>query len=303
MSTAMQQSSTLDPIPREHLASITIDDAKRLARCRFFTFDTSAHIDVRISGNAPSPIIAILQSLIDQCRSFERLFSRTLPHSDVSRINQAHGEWTGIDAQTAELIETAMHYCAESEGLFDIDIGPLVQLWDWRNQMVPSREAVANALSHVDFRTIEIEHDPVTGEYRCRLSDPQATIDLDGIAKGWIANRLAAILLKAGFSNFLIDLGGNTIMHGTPSPHHGWRTATLDPQSPAAATMTLEYQPASATDSGPATESFASSRIDEPRANLQTNCMPKSFVCSRGTREDANIQSVPASLVVPSATL
>ncbi|KFI92323.1 ApbE family protein [Bifidobacterium saguini DSM 23967] len=297
MLSSANQSSIMDPIPREHLASITIDDASGLARCRFFAFDTSVHIDVRIDDDDLPRVTTLLQSLIEHCRTFERLFSRTLPHSDVSAINNAHGEWIRIDSQTARLIEAAKHYCEESEGLFDITIGPLVRLWNWRNQTVPSQAAVATALPHVDFRTIELEQDIAAGEYRCRLSDPQSIIDLGGIAKGWIADQLAAILLEAGCTNFLIDLGGNTVMHGIPSPHHGWTVSIPCPTAPAEPIIMLKYQPTASSGPVESTASFASSvcsRIDEPRANLQTNCSPKSFVCSRGTCEGANLQTISA---------
>lgn len=63
----------------------------------------------------------------------------------------------------------------------------------------------------------------------CRLYDPQAKLDLGGIAKGWIADRLAGSLQAAGFENFLIDLGGNTLMHGRRSSHHGWPVAIPNP--------------------------------------------------------------------------
>lgn len=78
-----------------------------------------------------------------------------------------------------------------------------------------------------------------TGKAWCRLRDPQATIDLGGLAKGWIADRLAEELKSAGYADFLIDLGGNVVMHGNPSPSRDWIIAISNPSDLATAAVTL----------------------------------------------------------------
>ena len=68
---------------------------------------------------------------------------------------------------------------------------------------------MANACTHVNYQNIQIEGNTVT------LTDPQTQIDLGGIAKGYIADRLKEYLLSEGVEHALINLGGNTLAVGT----------------------------------------------------------------------------------------
>ena len=77
-SDAKTAARVLDPIPREQLASITIDDATQHIHCRFFAFDTSVVIELGPHPHLDTGI-ALAGQLIAMCREYERLFSRTPP--------------------------------------------------------------------------------------------------------------------------------------------------------------------------------------------------------------------------------
>ena len=64
------------------------------------------------------------------------------------------------------------------------------------------------AVSHIDYRYVKIDGNTVT------LTDPEAKIDLGGIAKGYIADRLKDYLAGAGVRHALINLGGNVLTLG-----------------------------------------------------------------------------------------
>ena len=123
------------------------------------------------------------------CREYERLFSLTLFHSDISRINRTHGEWVCIDPHTADLLGEAAHYCTQSEGMFDITVGALYRLWNWRARQVPNSTTIVQALRHVNYRTIEVSYTDSAGrtgngnsnETWYRLRDPQTAIDLGAL--------------------------------------------------------------------------------------------------------------------------
>lgn len=262
-SDAKTAARVLDPIPREQLASITIDDATQHIHCRFFAFDTSVVIELGPHPHLDTGI-ALAGQLIAMCREYERLFSRTLPHSDVSRINRAHGEWVRIDPRTADLIGEAVHYCTQSEGTFDITIGTLCRLWNWKAQQVPHSTEIAQALRHVNYRAIEMSYGYSAGqtggdnsngssnddEAWCRLRDPQAAIDLGGIAKGWIADRLCETIQFAGYEHFLIDLGGNTVLHGRPADQQPWNIGIPNPLDTGRSIATLQLTDVSIVTSG-----------------------------------------------------
>ena len=168
-------------------------------------FDTI--ISIKIWGGSQD----ILDHCREMCSDYEQLFSRTIDTSDISRINAAHGQPVEVDDETIELIEKGLYYSQLSGGRFDITIAPLSELWDIKNNpgSIPDEAAIEEAVSHIDYRNVLVEGNTVT------LKDPKAAIDLGGIAKGFIADKLKAWLKSEGIENGQIDLGGNLLTIGS----------------------------------------------------------------------------------------
>lgn len=158
---------------------------------------------------------------LDECfqlaEQYENYFSNTLPDSDVSKINDAAGTPVTVHDETIELLETCISYGKLSNGRFDITIGKLSDLWDISTKalfeetdasMIPSDTDIAAALATVDYHNIRIDGNEVT------LLDANARIDLGGIAKGYIADRMKDLLNERGITNGFINLGGNVLALG-----------------------------------------------------------------------------------------
>lgn len=181
-----------------------------------FNFDTVCAIAGVMSQE-------VLDESVALCDKFEQLLSRTIATSDVGRINAAGGEPVEVDAITADVIERALGYCEESDGLFDITIGAVSELWDFAAGVVPSEQAVAEALPHVGWRGVQVEGRTV------RLLDPRARIDLGGIAKGYIADALIDLLVERGVSSASVNLGGNVAVLGAKPNGQPWMVGVRDP--------------------------------------------------------------------------
>ena len=177
----------------------------------------------------------------DECRRFERLFSRTLEGSDVSRINAAGGREVRIAEDTYELLSASLVYCERSMGLFDITVGSVTRLWDFQAARVPSRSAIEEALSHVDWRLVKLGGS-AGGRTAC-LEDPHAAIDLGGTAKGYIADRLTELLEQSGLNSFIINLGGNVVVRGSKPNGRSFRIGIRDPRDGSKAIASIEVIP------------------------------------------------------------
>ncbi len=172
------------------------------------------------------------QSALADCRTFERLFSRTLSHSDISRLNAAQGAWTPIADATFDLLGESIRYCRESHGTFDITIGAATRLWDFHRSVIPDPAELAEALHHVDFRMIELTGE--AGLRMARLADPAGAVDVGGTAKGFIADALRERLFACGLRHFLINLGGNVMVCGGKPDGSPFRVGIKDPKNPSA---------------------------------------------------------------------
>lgn len=176
----------------------------------------------------------------NRCRFFENKFSRTLSHSDISRLNNADGLWVEICKETYELLQHSLRYCEESGGVFDITMGSVVRLWDFHRGVIPDGKDIVEALTHVDWRTIKLgtreELNPRNDicrrpRFSARIADPRASVDVGGTAKGYIADELGRLLQDNGLSSYVINLGGNVLAHGSKPQGEPWRVGIQDPRA------------------------------------------------------------------------
>lgn len=152
---------------------------------------------------------AILDGAFALCEEYEQLFSRTISTSDVYRINHSDGAPVEVTDATAELLCIALEYARLSDGAFDPTIEPLVTLWDIMadEPHVPDADAISAALARVDWTKVSVDGNVVT-------LHADMGLDLGGIAKGYIADKLREYLSENGVDSALINLGGNVLTLG-----------------------------------------------------------------------------------------
>ncbi len=193
-----------------------------------FALDTA--VSITIYGQSDTEAKYALDTCFAAIESYEKKWSRTRPNSEISRLNElgrmivltpeisgienteayfsARGEaFNPIDMDTAALIREAVRLCEASGGAFDITIGGVSELWDFKEKHVPNGKEIEKALATVDFRNIMDE-----GGYISLLNGAQ--LDLGAIAKGAIADALASSFSRLDVDSAVINLGGNVLAHG-----------------------------------------------------------------------------------------
>lgn len=223
----------LDPIPVEDFCEYREAADGQPASVRFLAFNTVVELE---AFGAPEACRTAFDEARAACRVYERLFSRTLPHSDISRINDAGGKPVAIDGLTFDLLQKALGYCAASEDTFDITVGPLVRLWDFHRGRVADPSMLAYAAKHVNWRNLKLwreeSDEEATATFWAQLTDPQAAVDVGGIAKGWIADALLEGLKRQRLSGIIVNLGGNVLVSGAKPDGSPWRVGVRDPRNP-----------------------------------------------------------------------
>lgn len=163
-----------------------------------FLFDTVVSLSAYCDSDT-------LEGAFALCKEYEQLLSRTVKDSDVYKLNNSNG-FIEVNEHTSNIIKQSIHYGELSSGKFDITIYPVSSLWDFNNQVIPSRNEIAEALKNVDYQSVEINDNKIN------LNGKQ--IDLGGIAKGYIADRLLDYFKENDVSEGIIDLGGNLVVFG-----------------------------------------------------------------------------------------
>ncbi len=176
---------------------------------------------VTITAYAPQDTVDEAMKII---AGYEAVLSRTVEGSDVWTLNHADGNPVEVHPETAALLRLAVEIGEQSGGAFDITIAPVSALWDFTadDPSVPDREALRSAASRVDYRNIEIDGNTVT------LKNG-AEIDLGGIAKGYIADRVAAYLREQGVAGACINMGGNVVTIGAKQDGSSWTIGIRNP--------------------------------------------------------------------------
>lgn len=177
------------------------------------------------------------ETLIDECfvlaETYEQYFSRTMTDSDIYKLNHANGAPTEVHAETAELIREGVRFGELCDGVFDITIGALTELWDIPNSgTVPAQADIDAALATVDYRGITIDGTTVT------LKNPDTRLDLGGIAKGYAADRMKEYLNENGVHEGFINLGGNVLTLGEKSDGNAYHIGIREPFGEASDTIT-----------------------------------------------------------------
>ena len=127
-----------------------------------------------------------------------------------------------MDVDTYRLLQKALYYAEVSDGAFDPTIGTVTDLWNFHadtDKAVPDEVSLQNALSHVDYKKVILTEKKQ--KYYVQLLDKDSRIDLGGIAKGYIADKLKELYLSRGAKSGIINLGGNVLLIGSKPAESG----------------------------------------------------------------------------------
>ncbi len=183
-------------------------------------FDT--YVDIKVYESISKEV---LDSVLNECGRYERIFSRTLEGSELYAINNRENDLKEDEFYTAEISEDmynvlvyALRISEESGKGFNPALGAVTELWDFRgdSDQVPEKNVIDEALTHTNIEDVELFSREVDGniEYFIKIHDDKLKLDLGGIAKGYIGNCLRDRLKEYGCKSAIISLGGNIICIG-----------------------------------------------------------------------------------------
>lgn len=180
-----------------------------------FYFDTI--ISITLYGTS-SENEKLFNGCFSLAKKYENLFSTKISTSDISMINNSKGQPVIVDPETLRLVEKGLNYEEISDGIFSITCGALSELWNVSERAknldnespIPSENEIYSALSSVGGEKVAINPE----KYEVTLLDENTRLDLGGIAKGYIADRMKDYLLSMGCKNAIINLGGNVLCIG-----------------------------------------------------------------------------------------
>ena len=157
-----------------------------------------------------------IDATVDRLRRLEREISSWKPGSDIARLNARAGiEPVAVGSDAFTLLREAKRFHRETGGAFDVTIGPVWDLWPFRDadRRLPTSPEIADALEFVDASKIELN------EARQTAFLPRAgmRVNLGGLGKGYAALTAARILADFGIRKAAISAGGDLYLVGRKS--------------------------------------------------------------------------------------
>ena len=152
-----------------------------------------------------------------------------------------------VQTETYEVLERAFDVSVLSQGLFDVTVGPLVDLWDYKHAVcAPKKEKIVHALSFVDYR------DVVLNRKRCMvgLQKRGQSLDLGGIGKGYAADCCIRLLRTMGVSSAFLSIGGNVSTLGNKPDGSPYKVGIRHPRKADSLIGALSVTNASVVTSG-----------------------------------------------------
>lgn len=172
----------------------------------------------------------LIEGCVAEIERLEAIFSLYRPDSALSRLNR-DGELEAPPLELALLLEESVRFSRLSDGAFDVTVQPLWRLYAdhfaaaGADPAGPPATAVAAARALVGWQGVEADAGGI------RLARPGMAVTLNGIAQGFVTDRVVDRLRAAGLTQVLADLGEIKAL-GTRPNGRPWRAGLADPQHP-----------------------------------------------------------------------
>jgi FAD:protein FMN transferase len=173
------------------------------------------------------------EDAFEEVRRLDRLLSNYRPESEWSQVNRYAAERpVKVSGELFHLLSACVEYSRQSEGAFDISVGPLMKVWGFYKGSghLPQRAEVLKALEKVGYRNILLDASNKT----VRFAREGVELDPGGIGKGYAVDRMVDILRRDGIGSALVSASGSSIYAlGAPPGETGWKVRIRDPKDEA----------------------------------------------------------------------
>lgn len=151
--------------------------------------------------------------------------------SEISRFNQASpAQWFTVSEQFMTVLQAAINIGDNSEGAYDVTVGPLVNLWgfgpDASSDTVPAEAELKRVRGQIGQSHLTVDKPA----HKILKSVP-LSLDFSSIAKGYGVDRVADWLGSSGVKDYLVEVGGEMRLLGKNPSGSSWRIAIEQPDS------------------------------------------------------------------------
>ncbi len=154
--------------------------------------------------------------------ALEEVMSDYQADSELMRLcAQPFGKPVHVSDDLFEIIRISQGISQQSNGAFDITVGPYVRLWRFSRKrgILPTDAELAAAKAAVGWRKLKLDAQART----VTLLAPNMRLDLGGIGKGFAADQAMKVLNGTGITRALVAASGDIAIGDAPPGQKGWK--------------------------------------------------------------------------------
>lgn len=206
-----------------------------------------ADVSIALAGIDEPAGRALIAACTAEAARLEQLFSLQRDDSVIVRLN-AGGSFVDPPADFRALVEQALAVSVRTSGAFDATVQPLWHVYADHfarggSPQGPDPSAVATARALVGYAKLHSAPD------RISFAQPSMGITLNGIAQGYITDRIAELLKARGLTRVLVNMGEYRAL-GTHPNGRPWRVGIRDPRMPSGLIDAVDLDDAALSTSG-----------------------------------------------------
>jgi thiamine biosynthesis lipoprotein len=188
---------------------------------------------VVLYGSDRATLKTAADAAFDEVERLDRMLSNYLPGSEWSEVNRNAGlQPVKLSAELFQLLSDCMNYSRQSDGAFDITVGPLMKVWGFYkgDGLLAQPAEVRNALARIGYRRVHLDPAARTVQF----DQPGMELDPGGIGKGYAVDRMVEVLKRKGVEIALVSGAGSSIygLGAPPEEPAGWRINIRSPKNP-----------------------------------------------------------------------
>jgi thiamine biosynthesis lipoprotein len=195
------------------------------------TMGTTYTVKVVTDGDQPAEVRERLEVAIRVAvDAVDDTMSTYRPESEIEIFNRHGSEPFEASPDMITVISEAQRVSRLSGGAFDITVGPLVDIWGFGPAGPtdpPAESKIEELVASTGYQHLQVDVE----RKLLQKARPDCRIDLSAIAKGFAVDRVAAILDREGYSNYMIEIGGEVRARGRNLAGEHWRIGIEQPDA------------------------------------------------------------------------
>ena len=206
---------------------------------------------VVVHGRDRDALTLAARAALAEAVRLDNLLSNYKVDSEWSAMNReaARGPFV-LSTELFEVLAACLTYSRDTDGAFDVSVGPLMKVWGFfkGEGTLPSADAMKRARVDVGSRHVRLDRATRT----VRFLRPGVELDPGGIGKGYAIDRMVDVLKHAGVRAAFLSAGGSSIygLGAPPDDQRGWTVVLRNPRAPTGVASTVFLNDASLSTSG-----------------------------------------------------